>query len=541
MKRQTAIQTQKETMPLQMRSFLPHAAVSEKHKYDLPSHGSRETRFDHDFSQVAIRPSAPIVSQDYSNASCPMVQQRCPFGGACHTCPPRVQAKLKVGQAGDKYEQEADRVADQVMRMPTPRLSSLVDNSSLVKSTIPRSGTVQRVCASCLEEQKNKESNKNQPFLDDIESASHLENSASVTTEDLAKENGSVVETVETNTDEEEEGLLESEGLPLLMKRNTRRQASPDCQCLISNQPSNEAGQRINTSNLKQYEKHFGRDLSSVRIHHGNSANRFTDKLGAVAATVGNHIYVNNNLENHNRQWLMAHELTHVVQQNSVPMLKNRRSKGRTVTSEYNLESEANRTADKFLMGKPVSITGRAPRQPQLYQATICRGRDNEHASTQQRDFPSTYISTVNVALDTLRITLDWTGPSATAAARDTSARTGGFIRFSPGAGVRGQTSCNVPGHSQNTGSCCTPIGTFTAGGQSCVTPSLSLQNFTNFQRSGVGFHYYHSVPRVPASHGCIRLFRAASEVLFDNIRPDVTSIVVSGRATGHRRHRSCS
>ncbi len=33
-----------------------------------------------------------------------------------------IQAKLKIGQPNDKYEQEADRVADQVLRMPDPRL-----------------------------------------------------------------------------------------------------------------------------------------------------------------------------------------------------------------------------------------------------------------------------------------------------------------------------------------------------------------------------------------------------------------------------------
>lgn len=31
-----------------------------------------------------------------------------------------LQAKLRIGQPGDKYEQEADRVADAVMRMPEP-------------------------------------------------------------------------------------------------------------------------------------------------------------------------------------------------------------------------------------------------------------------------------------------------------------------------------------------------------------------------------------------------------------------------------------
>jgi len=33
-----------------------------------------------------------------------------------------IQAKLKVNQPGDVYEQEADRVAEQVMRMPEPQV-----------------------------------------------------------------------------------------------------------------------------------------------------------------------------------------------------------------------------------------------------------------------------------------------------------------------------------------------------------------------------------------------------------------------------------
>ena len=33
-----------------------------------------------------------------------------------------IQAKLTIGQPNDKYEQEADRVADEVMRMPAPQV-----------------------------------------------------------------------------------------------------------------------------------------------------------------------------------------------------------------------------------------------------------------------------------------------------------------------------------------------------------------------------------------------------------------------------------
>jgi hypothetical protein len=36
---------------------------------------------------------------------------------------PAIQPKLVVNEPGDTYEQEADRVAEQVMRMPAPELS----------------------------------------------------------------------------------------------------------------------------------------------------------------------------------------------------------------------------------------------------------------------------------------------------------------------------------------------------------------------------------------------------------------------------------
>ena len=35
-----------------------------------------------------------------------------------------LQAKLGIGRAGDRFEQEADGVADQVMRLPEPRVQA---------------------------------------------------------------------------------------------------------------------------------------------------------------------------------------------------------------------------------------------------------------------------------------------------------------------------------------------------------------------------------------------------------------------------------
>src|SRR5215207_8569238 len=41
---------------------------------------------------------------------------------ALTTAPRLIQAKLAINQLGDEYEQEADRISEQVMRMPEPQL-----------------------------------------------------------------------------------------------------------------------------------------------------------------------------------------------------------------------------------------------------------------------------------------------------------------------------------------------------------------------------------------------------------------------------------
>lgn len=75
--------------------------------------GSSHQPAGHDFADVSLG--------ETKTQSCPVATPRtCPFGGACHTCPTRVQAKLRVGQPDDEYEREADEIADKVMGMPEP-------------------------------------------------------------------------------------------------------------------------------------------------------------------------------------------------------------------------------------------------------------------------------------------------------------------------------------------------------------------------------------------------------------------------------------
>jgi len=47
-----------------------------------------------------------------------------------------LQAKLRIGQPGDVYEQEADRVADKVMRMPEPEMQLQEEEEILQTKTL---------------------------------------------------------------------------------------------------------------------------------------------------------------------------------------------------------------------------------------------------------------------------------------------------------------------------------------------------------------------------------------------------------------------
>ena len=105
-------------------TFTPARSMNPERRFDTPHQAepalSREQgspELGHSLGRVSVLPEVGTKS-----LSCPLrsTPSRCPFGGACHTCPTHLQRKLAVGEPDDEYEQEADRVAAQVMRMPAP-------------------------------------------------------------------------------------------------------------------------------------------------------------------------------------------------------------------------------------------------------------------------------------------------------------------------------------------------------------------------------------------------------------------------------------
>ncbi|MGZ3766628.1 MAG: eCIS core domain-containing protein, partial [Mucilaginibacter sp.] len=86
------------------------------------------------------------------------------------------------------------------------------------------------------------------------------------------------------------------------------------------------SGNPIPKSNRQFFESRFGYDFSNVRVHTDAGAAKSAQSINAFAYTTGNNIIFNNGQyspESESGKRLMAHELTHVVQQrnNVLPKL----------------------------------------------------------------------------------------------------------------------------------------------------------------------------------------------------------------------------
>jgi hypothetical protein len=172
------------------------------------------------------------------------------------------QAKLRIGQPGDIYEQEADRVAEQVMRMPEPQVS----NETKV-SNPAGNNSIQRKCPGCKKGTK------------------------------IEKE-------------EEEEKLQKKEA------SGSTPEVTPELESRFS--AVRGGGQHLPQSVRNFYEPRFDADFSGVRVHTDAYAAETAKSINARAFTVGNNIAFGAGQfapESHEGRKLLAHELTHTIQQ----------------------------------------------------------------------------------------------------------------------------------------------------------------------------------------------------------------------------------
>ncbi len=176
---------------------------------------------------------------------------------------PQIQTDLKIGDVDDRYEREADQVAARIMRMAQP--------------------AVQRKCARCEQEEP------------DVSPTLALKARPMGET---AARTGRATPNAATETAAPEKTAAE----PI--------QLTPAA--------LSSGGQPLPPALQKYYEDRFRYDFSRVRVHTGKSAAEKADALQAYAFTFGSHIYLGSG-QSLSPSTLLAHELTHVIQQTSPP------------------------------------------------------------------------------------------------------------------------------------------------------------------------------------------------------------------------------
>jgi hypothetical protein len=167
---------------------------------------------------------------------------------------------LTINQPGDPYEQEADRVADRVMRMPAP-----VTVQRRCTTCDEEEHKLQRKCAQCEEEEKNKLHRKACPESTQMETGAAHSKAPAIVHE-----------------------VLRSSGQPL----------DPATRSFM--------------------EPRFGHDFSRIRVHDDDQAAQSARAVNARAYTVGPSVVFGAGEYAPGSEYgrrLLAHELAHVVQQ----------------------------------------------------------------------------------------------------------------------------------------------------------------------------------------------------------------------------------
>ena len=196
---------------------------------------------------------------------------------------PPLQAKLKVGEPNDVFEQEAERVADRVVNMQSSGVAVIPNPAS--QSAV---SSVQRKCESCntTSGAQMTGEEKLQAAHEKLDDCGALEFGGLRTTEDEELDvGGAGTSTAASHADIQATG---------------------------------GGSKPLSTSTRAFMEPRFGFDFSKVKVHTDSEASSLTRNLGARAFTVGQDIFFGNHEyqpESQEGRHLLAHELTHVVQQ----------------------------------------------------------------------------------------------------------------------------------------------------------------------------------------------------------------------------------
>ncbi|MEH2079374.1 MAG: DUF4157 domain-containing protein [Nostoc sp.] len=199
------------------------------------------------------------------------------------------QAKLSISQPGDKYEQEADSVAQQVMQT----MAQPVNRQPIQPEALP----------------EDEEELQMKPL--DI---STLQREALPEDEEELQMKSLDISTLQREVLPEDESELQMKSM---VQRQAGMGAAPDLEASINQA---RGGGVAMADNIRQpMEQAFGADFSRVKVHTDGQSDQLNRSIQARAFTTGQDVFFRQgeyNPGSRGGQELLAHELTHVVQQN---------------------------------------------------------------------------------------------------------------------------------------------------------------------------------------------------------------------------------
>jgi Domain of unknown function (DUF4157) len=207
----------------------------------------------------------------------------------------RPQAKLTVSQPNDVYEQEADRVAQQVMQ----NTSQPVNQQSIQREAMPEEDEEQLQAKSLTNSITPLVQREAMPEEDEEQlQAKSLTNSITPLVQREAMP-------------EEDEEQLQAKSAASGMEASSNLESSI--------QQARGGGQQLSDNVRQPMEQAFGYDFSGVKIHNDSRSDDMNQSIQARAFTTGQDIFFRQGEytpESNTGKELLAHELTHVVQQN---------------------------------------------------------------------------------------------------------------------------------------------------------------------------------------------------------------------------------
>lgn len=223
-----------------------------------------------------------------------------------------IQTKLNIGSPNDKYEKEADNVADKVVQ----RLS---------QNDVPQKTTQHNTASTHLGE--NSIQQKAITPVGPVSTMVQAKINAGDKEEKLQKKD----KEDDKEATIQKKPIFESNAEPDESRKAIQRKAdheSPQHAAPAvedSLQSTKGTGNPLPASTRAQMENSLGADLSGVRIHNDSKAAQLSNDLNAQAFTHGNDIYFNEgkyNTSSTEGKHLLAHELTHTVQQGATVQRK---------------------------------------------------------------------------------------------------------------------------------------------------------------------------------------------------------------------------